>query len=250
MKRVFYFIVLWSAARCALACGLWYPLNYFIQESPIIIEGKIESIEADIPDEDGYHHNLIHIKVADVLKNDSDMPIEAGGEFTFKGASKKDPETSATIYYEEGWEGIWFFNFYPEPVNETWVAARYFSDKKESIAHELSLPYKRKYLGNWYTLTQIQLGRGNESGTRQLPMRYFALYLHETIKNYSTIPNFEVDVFYPSDLAEKPVKILKRDDDRLDDYLQRICQENGVDFEYIEKGIRFFSREPVDKAAL
>ncbi len=250
MRCLLSLVALLSAVNTAAACGLWYPLNYRIQESPIILEGKVEEIEADIPDEDGYHHNLIHIKVADILKNDSDVPIEVGGDFTFRAASKKDPGTSATVYYEEGWDGIWFFNFHPEPVNALWVAARYFSDKKEAITQELSLSYKRKYLGDWYSLTQIDLGRRNERGTRELPMRHFALYVHQLIKNHRMNPYIDVDVVYQSDLADKPIKLLNRDDDRLDAYLQRICQENDIDFEYIEKGIRFFSREPMNKAAL
>lgn len=229
----------------ALACRIDYPFEYLSPKSDVIIVGEIEKMDYDLPHEapyDDMHYSLAYVKIKEVLKLDVDLKEK--NYFTFRVASKKDTNNTATVYWDKGMKGTWFFQRdEDEPFDWMGVSLEPL-ELSEKVKQELSYSYQRKFGQSYTPWKRIEgtwpKGLGGETNL-------FELVLHLNLLALSgksdSIFSLDGDLF--SGLRIKKVDF----DQPLIRVLRDICdQHDHLDFEFGDHQVVFFDRSKAESS--
>ena len=143
--KIIYPILSFFLSAPAFACLIDYPFEYLTQKSEVIIVGEIVKMDYDLqqkPPHDEYHYSVAYVKVDEVLK--ADVELKEGEFFTFHVESKQDGGTSASIYWDMGMKGTWFF-MRDDEYKDWPVTYLKPSELSEQVRKELSYSYERRF---------------------------------------------------------------------------------------------------------
>ena len=242
MKSIYLILSLFLAIP-AFACITNYPYEYLAQNSDFIIVGEIEKMDYDLPHEAPYedmHYSLAYVRVDELLKGTPNL--KENKYFTFRVASEKDGSTTATIFWDKGMKGTWFFM--REDDSETWMTTFLKPiDLAEKVKTELSLSPKRRF-GKTFYIPQPKIG-GSWPDKISDEITLFQLVTYHNLYAEAGRSNFRLSL--DEDL-DPNIKIKRIDyDQTVIEFLRDISDQHGqLDFDFGDYQILLFERKGAD----
>lgn len=234
-------------AVTAMACS-WgsYPFEYLAQSRDIIIVGEIVKMDYDLPHEPPYedhHYSLAYLRIDELLKGGEELKKEK--YFNFRVNSKKDGATTATIFFDKGMKGTWFFTKEEGP-NGWFTTARMPLEISEKVKKELSYSYQRRFGDTFQPHLGNMEGAWPNEKEEEVPLislvRHLQFLQHYDKCNVYITLNDDLD----PNIMVKKVSF----DQPVVDFLRDIAaQYDYLDYEFGDHQIMFFDRRKVEPNA-
>ena len=88
------------------------PIEMRVQESPIVVEGQIATVDIAPPSEMDTMQDVAHLRVGHIFKNQTNRLIGRGTVLTFHMHSSRALRRTGTFFwFEKGKKGIWLLEF-------------------------------------------------------------------------------------------------------------------------------------------
>lgn len=136
LMKIRYLIALIVSCSGSLACWIDIPLDRFIADCPLVIQGRIVKIETAPKQE--YAQDIAYIEVIDILKNETTTIISRGKQIKLlMPAINNEIQISTDIRYPKGTSGLWILREDEGAYKADYPKAYYETERKAEITEAL-----------------------------------------------------------------------------------------------------------------